>query len=304
MNGALSPARPRLPARRSLTAVLALLPFVLFTAALTIYPFGQVVRMSFSDIKLTSTGFQFLWNGGANYLDVLASRYSWQAVQNTAVFIVATVLGSLLVGLALAILVNRSVLLLPIARNVMIWPAVIAPVVVSLMWLLILSPTAGGLNKLLGSLGIEGQNWLNSGRGAMASLVVVDIWHWTPVVFLFIYTALQGISDDVLEAARIDGANERQILSRIVLPLLTPAIGAVAVVRVIMGVKVFDEMYLLTQGGPAGATTLVSQRVQLWFFQDLKYGQAASFSLLVVILTAGALLVFVLGRRLIRGRKA
>jgi len=304
VNGALSPARPRLPARRSLTAVLALLPFVLFTAALTIYPFGQVVRMSFSDIKLTSTGFQFLWNGGANYLDVLASRYSWQAVQNTAVFIVATVLGSLLVGLALAILVNRSVLLLPIARNVMIWPAVIAPVVVSLMWLLILSPTAGGLNKLLGSLGIEGQNWLNSGRGAMASLVVVDIWHWTPVVFLFIYTALQGISDDVLEAARIDGANERQILSRIVLPLLTPAIGAVAVVRVIMGVKVFDEMYLLTQGGPAGATTLVSQRVQLWFFQDLKYGQAASFSLLVVILTAGALLVFVLGRRLIRGRKA
>ncbi len=294
----------RRSARRASTAVLALLPFALFAAALTVYPFAQVVRMSFSEIKLTATGFHFSWNGVVNYVDVLGNKDSWQATGNTAVFIIATVAGSLSVGLVLALLVNRSVLLLPVARNVMIWPAVIAPVVVSLMWLLILSPTAGGLNKLLGTLGIGEQKWLDSGHGAMASLVLVDIWHWTPIVFLFIYTALQGISVDVLEAARIDGAGERQILSRIVLPLLMPAIGAVALVRVIMGVKVFDEMYLLTQGGPAGATTLVSQRVQLWFFQDLKYGQASAFSLLVVVLTAVALAAFMLTRHLIRGKKA
>lgn len=298
-----APARSRRP-RHSAAAVLALLPFALFAAALTVYPFAQVVRMSFSDIRLTSTGFQFSWNGVANYVEVLGNQYSWQAIGNTAVFVLATVVGSLLVGLVLALLVNRSVLLLPIARNVMIWPAVIAPVVISLMWLLILSPTAGGLNKILATFGIGGQAWLNSGNGAMASLIVVDIWHWTPIVFLFVYTALQGISEEILEAARIDGAAERQILARIVLPLLMPAIGAVAAVRVIMGIKVFDEMYLLTQGGPAGATTLVSQRVQLWFFQDLKYGQASAFSLVVVVVTAAALAVFMVTRRVVRGGRS
>jgi multiple sugar transport system permease protein len=169
---------------------------------------------------------------------------------------------------------------------------VIAPVVVSLMWLLILSPTAGGLNKLLETIGLPTQAWLNSGNGAMLSLIMVDIWHWTPVVFLFIYTALQSISDEVLEAGRVDGASEMQLLRHIVLPLVAPAVGAVAVVRIIMGIKVFDEMYLLTSGGPDGATTLVSQRVQLWFFQDLSFGKAAAFSILVVLFAAAVLGIF------------
>ncbi len=277
-------------------SALGLLPFVLFSLVLGAYPVVQVVRMSLSDIKLTGQGFQFTWVGPQNFAGVLANPDSWQAILNTVVFIVATVVGSLLTGVIVALLVNRAVVLLPVARNVLIWPAVIAPVVVSLMWLLILSPTAGGLNKVLGSLGLPDQSWLNSGRGAMTSLIVVDIWHWTPVVFLFVYTALQSISEELLEAARMDGAGEVALLRHIVLPLLAPAIAAVAVVRVIMGVKAFDEMYLLTAGGPNGATTLVSQRVQLWFFQDLRFGDASAFSLIVIAATVLVLALFLLAR--------
>ena len=272
--------------------VLALLPFLAFTLALVAAPVAQVIRMSLSHIDLKASGFSYQWSGLDNYIEVLSAGETWRAIWNTFVFVLATVTGSILVGLVAALLVNRAVYLLPVARNVLIWPAVIAPVVVSLMWLLILSPTAGGLNKLLETIGLPTQAWLNSGNGAMLSLIVVDIWHWTPVVFLFIYTALQSISDEVLEAGRVDGASEMQLLRHIVLPLVAPAVGAVAVVRIIMGIKVFDEMYLLTSGGPDGATTLVSQRVQLWFFQDLSFGKAAAFSILVVLFAAAVLGIF------------
>ena len=292
--------RPRSKTAR--TAVIALLPFVLFCLALGALPFARVIQMALSTVNLEATGFNFDWAGIGNFQAVLANKDAWEALSNTAVFILATMTGSIVAGLILALLVNRAVVMLPIARNVLIWPAVVAPVVVSLIWLLILSPTAGGLNKLLETFGLPGQAWLDTGPGAMLSLIAVDIWHWTPVVFLFIYTALQSISEELLEAARMDGASERQILQRVILPLLAPAIGAVALVRVVMGVKVFDEMYLLTSGGPNGATTLVSQRIQLWFFQDLNYGEAAAFSILVVAITIAILLLALFTRSRMAGR--
>ncbi|WP_158603932.1 carbohydrate ABC transporter permease [Cryobacterium tepidiphilum] len=295
-------ARRRPGSNTARTAVIALAPFVVFCLALGALPFARVVQMGLSKVDLGATGFSFDWIGIGNFQAVLANKDAWEALGNTAVFIIATMLGSIITGLVLALLVNRAVLMLPVARNVLIWPAVIAPVVVSLIWLLILSPTAGGLNKVLENLGLPGQTWLNSGHGAMLSLIALDIWHWTPVVFLFIYTALQSISEELLEAARMDGASEGQILRRVTLPLLAPAIGAVAVVRVVMGVKVFDEMYLLTSGGPNGATTLVSQRIQLWFFQDLNYGEAAAFSILVVAITIAILLLALFTRSRMAGR--
>ena len=295
-------AKRRSRAKRSPMVILALFPFLIFCTALGAFPLGQVVRMAFSNIDLDQTGFVYSWNGVDNFVRVLSSPHAWEAIGNTVVFVVLTVVGSIFVGLIAALLVNRAVLLLPLARNVLIWPAVIAPVVISLMWLLILSPTVGGINKLLVSLGLPAQQWLNSGPGAMISVVVVDIWHWTPIVFLFLYTALQSIGDEIMEAGRMDGANEQGLLRHIELPMIAPAIGAVAIVRIIMGVKVFDEMYLLTAGGPDGATTLVSQRVQLWFFHDLKFGDASAFSLIVVLITALILGLFLffrsrLGRR-------
>lgn len=278
-------------------AAIALAPFALFCLAIGAYPLVRVLQMALTEVDITGTGFHFTWTGLTNLQTVLGDGAAWQALWNTLVFVLATVVGSLIAGLVAALLVDRAVTLLPIARNVMIWPAVIAPVVVSLIWLLILSPTAGGLNKVLASIGIPEQSWLNTEFGAMASVVVVDIWHWSPIVFLFMYTALKGIGEEILEAARVDGASEGAILRRIVLPLLLPSIAAVALVRVVMGVKAFDEMYLLTAGGPNGATTLVSQRIQLWFFHDLKYGEAAAFSIVVIGITVALLLVAVAARR-------
>lgn len=266
--------------------LLAVLPFLLFGLVFAVYPMSQVVRMALSDVQISSGQFEWTFTGAENLAKVLGAGVSWEVIGNTVVFVVASVLVSIVLGLALALLVDRAITLLPLARNVLIWPAVIAPVVVSLMWLLILSPTAGGLNKLLRTLSLPEQGWLGDGGSAMAAVVVVDVWHWTPVVFLFFYTALKAIDASTLEAARMDGANEREIVRYIILPALRPTVMAVALVRIIMGVKVFDEMYLLTQGGPDGATTLVSQHIKSLFFDSLRLGEAASYSLVVVFATA------------------
>ncbi|MDR2997872.1 MAG: sugar ABC transporter permease [Microbacterium sp.] len=278
-----SAARSRRPRRRALLPALALAPFVLFCLAMAAYPFAHVVQMAFSEVTLTAAGFDFRWTGFANLAAVFADPLAAQAVINTVVFTILSVVGSLICGIIVAILVDRAIALLPLARNVIIWPAIITPVVVSVIWLLILSPTAGGLNKVLETIGLPAQNWLNSGPGAMASLVVVDVWHWSPIVFLFVYAALKALDTEVLEAARVDGASEGTIVFRIVLPLVMPAIAAVSLIRMVMGIKVFDEMYVLTAGGPQGATTLVSQRIQLWFFKDLNFGEAAAFGLLIIV---------------------
>ncbi|MFB7893641.1 carbohydrate ABC transporter permease [Microbacterium sp. NPDC056044] len=279
-------ARPRWRATRPVRRSLALIPFLAFVLILGAYPLVQVVRMAFSETEIQGTTFTWTWNGITNFTSVLSEPTSWLAMWNTVFFVAVTTGGSIVLGLALALLVNKAVRLLPLARNVLIWPAIVTPVVVSLLWLLILSPTAGSLNKLLTTFGLPPQQWLDTGSGAMASVIAVDLWHWTPVVFLFMYTALTGIDAATLEAARIDGASERQVIFRIVLPLITPAIGAVAIVRVVMGIKAFDEMYLLTAGGPNGATTLVSQYIKDLFFTNLRFGEAAAYSMVVVVVVA------------------
>ncbi|MGO1434121.1 MAG: carbohydrate ABC transporter permease [Canibacter sp.] len=290
-------ARRRKP--QSKMGIWALLPFTIFGLVLAIYPMAQVIRMSFSNVRIEHGGFVWEANGFSNLRAVLSSGLTWQVFANTIVFIVATVILTIIFGLIMAILVDRAVMMLPLARNVLIWPAVVAPVIVSLMWLLILSPTAGGLNKLLNTIGLPTQGWLASKGGAMMSIIIVDVWHWTPVVFLFLYTALKAIDASTLEAARIDGAGEGRIFWSVILPLLTPAIGAVSVIRVVMGVKAFDEMYLLTRGGPDYATTLVSHHVKTLFFDTLKLGPGSAFSLVVVVVVALALGIFLF----IRSRK-
>lgn len=291
-----SPRRGKSSRTPRIFSIMALVPFVVFGLVFAVYPIAQVARMALSDVQISGGQFLWEWNAPTNLFTVFRDDASWQALGNTVVFIVATVVLSLALGLALALLVDRSVLLLPIARNMIIWPAVVAPVIVSLMWLLILSPTAGGLNKVLRTFALPEQGWLGDGPTAMAAIVVIDVWHWTPVVFLFLYTALKAIDASTLEAARVDGAKELAVVRHIVLPALLPAIGAVIIVRIIMGVKAFDEMYLVTRGGPDGATTLVSQHIKTLFFDNLQLGEAAAFSLVVVMATALVLAVFLFMR--------
>lgn len=284
------------------TSITALLPLVIFLLVFAIYPLVELIRLSFTKTLVREGAFVSEWNGLSNYKTALTDTPARSSATITIVFVLLTVLTTVVAGIFLAVLVDRSVWFMALARNILVWPAVIAPVVVSVLWLLILDPTVGAINKFLLNLNLPTQSWLNTGKSAFASIVVVDVWHWTPVVFLFMYTALKGISGEVLEAARVDGAKERQILFRIILPILTPAIAAVTLLRIIMSIKAFDEMYLLTRGGPNGATNLLTLHIRNIFFDRLDFGYASSLSMTVVTI----MVVFVGGYALIlrRGQKS
>lgn len=275
----------------------AILPFAAFLAVFAVYPLAQLVRMAFSDVQLEQGLFTWSFAGVANFVRLLDDPIAVRAVVVTTIFTVSAVPASIVLGTLAAVLVDRSTLFTGLARNVILWPAVIAPVVVSLMWLLILSPNLGALNNLLATLGLPGQGWLGSPTGAMGAIIAVDVWHWTPVVFLIVYTALRGMDADVLAAARVDGASERQLLWHIVIPLLRPALLAAALIRLVMCVKAFDEVYLLTRGGPGSATTLVTLHIRNVFFDRVELGYGASYSVVIVAVVAAVLALWAAGRR-------
>lgn len=291
----------RNPRRTSPFKVLSLLPLLLVLVMLVAFPIGQMIWMSFGNVRLTAG--ELIWEsaGLANYERMLGDETFRISLWNSLVFIFFTVVITVVLGIALALAADRLVRGQKLVQNVLLWPAIVAPVVISVAWLLILSPQVGLVNKILRSLGASPQSWLGDPFGAMASVVVIDVWHWTPIVFLLIYTALRSLDPSVLEAARIDGANYVATVRYIVLPLLTPAILGAVAIRVLMGVKVFDEMYLLTFGGPGTATTVISIYLRSVFFESFQYGFGSALSVTVVVLVLVALLVALAVRSLIRG---
>lgn len=289
--------------RRRLSAfkVLSLLPLILVLVLLVGFPIGQMVWMSFGDVRLSAGDLVWDFTGLANYQRMLEDETFRVSLWNSLVFIFFTVLITVVLGVALALAADRLVRGQRLIQNVLLWPAIVAPVVISVAWLLILSPQVGLLNKILTSVGASPQTWLGEPVGAMASVIVVDVWHWTPIVFLLIYTALRSLDSSVLEAASIDGASYLATVRYIVLPLLTTAILGAVAIRVLMGVKVFDEMYLLTFGGPGTATTVISIYLRSVFFESFQYGFGSALSVTVVVLVLVTLLAVLLVRRVVRG---
>lgn len=285
-----TPSPGRSGPRGSAFRFVALAPFVVVVVVFALVPLAMVVRMAFSDVSVSGGGMAFRFVG----LDQLARAFGNERFGHslviTAAFVAVTAVGSVLLGGGLAILAARAVVMRRLAMTVLVWPAIIAPVVVSVLWVLILSPQIGLWNKVSGLLGLPPQGWLGDPVGAMVSIILVDLWHWTPLVFLIVYTAMTGIDEQVLEAAQIDGAGEWQTTRHIVVPLLRPALAAALALRVVMGVKVFDEMYLLTRGGPGDSTMVVSLLIRSVVFDevDLGYGSALSLVTVAVVCLAAA----------------
>jgi multiple sugar transport system permease protein len=254
-------------------------------------------RLSFMRTEIFNGEFLSEFTGLDNFRKIPDDPQAINAIKVTLLFSLLCVIFTIILGIAGAIMVQSSKIFKNWARNIFVWPAVVAPVVVSVMWLLILDPTVGLINKILQSLGQQPQIWLDSKTGAFISVVVVDVWHWTPVVFLFIYAGLNGINQEIIEAARVDGASERQIVRRIILPILLPTIAVIALLRTIMSIKAFDEMYLLTKGGPEGATSLISLHIRKIFVEVLDFGYASALSLCIVAVLALAVALSYLARQ-------
>ena len=186
-------------------------------------------------------------------------------------------------------------------RTIFLLPVLIPGIVIGAIWKLMYNPDFGVINQLLGVVGITGIDWLGDGKLALLSVIVVDVWHWTPFVFLLLLAAIESLPEDVHEAATIDGASRWQEFRFVTFPMLLPALAVTMVFRLIVSFKVFDEVYLLTGGGPGTATEVVSFTIYRRFFTEDRMGYGSAISVMVLFVLT---FVIVAGLSAIRRREA
>lgn len=261
----------------------ALLPALLVLLALTVHPAFNLVRMSVSTIEFVE-GAEIWSFTPARNLELLLGDWVFRtALRNTLVFVVAAVSAEMVLGFAIALLVSRLSAGKGIVRTLMVLPILVPPVAIGSMWKLMYNFEFGVFNQALMAAGLGPVSWLGSVDYALWSIIVVDIWHWTPFVFLILLAGVEALPADVIEAAHVDGANRRQMLFRIIIPLMWPAISVALMFRTIFAFKVFDEVFLLTSGGPGTATEVVALYIYKVFFSQNQLGYGALLSITVIL---------------------
>jgi multiple sugar transport system permease protein len=267
------------------------LPAVILMGVLTLYPIANLIWMSVSTIEFVQGRDLWAFTPARNLDLLMSDRVLRYAVVNTLIFVTVSVAAEMVLGLGLALLIGRLTRGKGMIRTVMILPILVPPVAIGSMWKLMYNYDFGVFNQMATAFGLEPINWLGSTSLALLSVIIVDIWHWTPFVFLILFAAVEGLPVDVLEAARVDGASGWRELRHIVLPLLRPALAVALTFRSILAFKVFDEVYLLTSGGPGTSTELISLHLYKVFFEQNQLGYGAMLSLAVIGAIAAFLLV-------------
>lgn len=257
------------------------LPAVALLLALSIYPLIYSIKVSLSS---ADGAFTF-----ANFARLGSDRvFATAAIQTVAFAAIALALEFAL-GLALALLVDSLARAKSFFRAGLLVPMLVPPVVAAVAWRLIFNPQFGVLNGTLRELGVNTSwlLWTGGDRSALASVILVDVWEWTPFLFLLLSAGLQAIPPEPLEAARIDGASAWQTLRDVTLPLLRPVIVLALLLRAMDLVRIFDQIFILTQGGPGTATETVSLYIYRTAFRFSNFGYAAAMSF---VLLAGTML--------------
>jgi len=269
--------------RESWARRLPLLPAFIYAFVLTQIPFALTVYYSFFSWNLLKPG-SFRFAGLENYAGLVTDEHVRTAVWNTVLLTVSVIAISVVLGMAVAVLLNSEVFGKGIMRTLMIAPFLIMPTAGALIWKhTLLNPLYGLLPYLLKPFGLGRVDWV--GQFPMVTVVTVEVWRWTPFMMLIILAGLQSQNPEVLEAARVDGANALQAFRRITLPLVRPFIELGALLGSLFVVQTYDAIYMLTYGGPGEDTTNVPFLLYLVAFQGYSIGQASAIGVVAVIIT-------------------
>jgi len=264
-----------------------LMPAVLIMVVALLYPILYSIYASFLNWHPSQRIGEADWVGLRNYLFLLQDEAFRESLLVTLKFVTIVVSAELIIGVGLALLLDRNIRGMSLLRTIFILPMMIAPIMVGLMWRYMYHPTAGVFNQTLESLGFEGVPWLSNGSWALFSVIIADIWQWTPFIFILALAALQSLPRSALEAARIDGASEWQQILHIKLPLMMPVLIITCLLRLIDGFKVLEVILVMTNGGPGLSTEILALRIARTAgeFQELGVAAAMSTYLLLLILT-------------------
>lgn len=250
------------------------------------YPLAYSLYISFFKYSLTDPAQTQTFLGLANYLKAFADPVFRVAARNSVLFVALAVGIQTVLGLAVAVLLNRDRPGIPMVRTLLLAPLTLTPIVVALVWRALYNADFGVISYYLKALGVHvGRGPIGEPSTALAALVIVDVWQWTPLVALMLLAGLRSQSADLFEAAQIDGASPWQQFWHVALPLLRPILTVALLIRTMDVFKLFDSVFIITGGGPGYATEVMNHyifKTGLTFF-DMGYAGAMSTLLLVLI---------------------
>ena len=277
-----------------------LVPVLVFLAIVAVAPTTAAIIDSFRELSLLSFGARGEFIGFENYRELLSSdKKFFTAVWHTCLFVVVVVPIEFCGGLAIALWINREFRGRRLILTLIMIPTVIAPIVVGLIWYLFFLPTFGLFTQGLNDLGLfRDTGVFSTPESALAVLMLIDIWEWTPFVMLILLAGLTAMPKAPIEAATLDGASRRQILWYVQIPLLRPLIVIALLLRSIDASKIFDTVYVLTGGGPGDSTEMVTTFAHRTSFMtwNLGYGAAICLVLAFASLVMAAIFYRVVAR--------
>jgi len=263
------------------TKIFLLLPMIVWILVITIFPLLFTLRLSFYDWHF---GFPSKFLGFNNYVKAVADERVLNSLKVTITYVLVTVTAEMTLGFFIALLFNKGIREAKLLRSFMILPLFTAPVAVAYIGMILFHSEYGPVNFILQKLGLKSVNWLGTPFNAMITILLLDIWQWTPFTFIVILAGLQSLPLETFEAAKMDGANSWQLMRYLTIPMLAPVILTATTFKIIYSFKVFDLPYALTAGGPGTSTEVFGMYIHRQGLEFFNMGYAASLSLIFLFI--------------------
>ena len=269
-----------------------LIPSLIVMGVILVYPLVDSIKMSFYDYFLPFPPPRFV--GLQNFIDIVNRPMFWLSLKNTFIFSVFGLAAEFLIGLGLALLLNRDdIRVRSVFLTILLVPLVITPVVGGLFMKWMFMHGWGLVNYLLSLIGIQGPAWLGNERAAMAAVIMADVWSQVPFVMLVLLAGLQSISSEMIEAAKIDGAGRLGMFRYIIIPTLKPLILFVLMMRFMDLFRAFDQIMVMTRGGPGVATTTITLYNYFEAFQQLQIGSGSALGTITLLILSVIIILMI-----------
>ena len=274
-----------------------LFPSLLFLAAFTYWPILRSLWFSLHDVMLGDS--KIYWLGFENYKRLISDPLFWKALKNTALYMAVTIPASIIMALLLAVALDSKLRGMAIYRSAFFYPVMIPSVAAGMVWVYLYAPGFGPVNNGMEALGLPRLDWLYNARTALFAIMIMSIWKYAGYFMLILLAALKLVPSDLYEAARLEGISSWTRLIHITVPLISPTLYFVLIIAVLHSYQIFDYVYVMTQGGPADSTNVLTYYIyQTGFqYQDVGYASTIANSLLFFMLGLIGLVAVTIGRR-------
>jgi multiple sugar transport system permease protein len=275
-----------------------LLPVVVVLMIAAFIPLGYGLVLSFHRYKLTIASSRPAFIGLQNYINMFKDEIFIKSLTNNVLFALMSVSVELIVGVMVAMMLSDDNRMSRLMTTFLMVPMIIAPVASGTLWRMMVDRTYGVVNYLLSFVGIPPVSWIGDYRIALYTIVFVDCWQFIPFVALLVLSSIKSIPNSFLDAARVDGASPWKVFTKVVLPITSPVIIIVAMIRFIDAFKIFDVVFVMTQGGPGNATEMLPTYIYRQGIKFLDVGYSSATAILFILAMSLIAAVFIRLRNL------